>query len=160
MGHNKNTRVKGNFHSSPEQLKNLRKFSDMPKDELVELSRRGHEKAMETRKQNAVFKNAAVWLAEQPAFKSENEAVEALREQFPGLTNAQAMTAAVMKRAIDEGDSKAYTTIRDTTGELPEQTVNMKGDGAMTITIKTLDEGVALPIGEDDGEEENGEGGE
>lgn len=140
MGHNKHTKVQGNYNSSPEQLKNLRKFSDMSKEELVELSRRGAAASKEARKRNDIFRAAAVWLSEQPAFQSENDIVEALRTQFPALTNAQAMTAAVMKRAIDDGDAKAYATIRDTTGETPNSLLNLSGDQAMTITIRTLDE--------------------
>lgn len=130
---------KKDYHPSPAQLANLRRFDEMSPEEHRELSARGGRASKATQHQKFVFKQAARWLMSEPAFACENDAVNALKERFPDLTNAEAMTAAVMKKAIDEGDAKAYSVIRDTTGEIPTQNVNLTNDEPMTITIKTVE---------------------
>lgn len=125
-------------NSSPEQLANLRVFGRIPKEEQLEKARKGGIASQAKRRQAKTFKEAASWLMSCDAFATKNDAVNALKEKYPDINNAEAMVAAVMKRVLDEGDSKGFTTLRDTTGELPAQTVNLQNQEPMTINIKTV----------------------
>lgn len=135
--------VKGQFHPSPAQRGNLKNFGQMTKEEHLAASRLGGLNSAKVRREKReaaeTFKTAAKWLLKQKAGKSDVELVEMLREQFPDLNNLEAMTASVVARAIKDGDYRAFQTLRDTTGELPEQTVNVKNEEPMTINIKTVE---------------------
>lgn len=138
MGRNKNTGRKQN--SSPAQLANLRSTDKMTPEERREFSRKGAKASHERRAQAKTFKQAAVWLAALPVARLRNKSdmVKELLEEFPDMNMAEAMTAAVMVNAIVNGDPKAFSTIRDTTGELPAQSVNINTTEPMTINIKTI----------------------
>lgn len=134
--------VKG-MHSSPAQLANLRTFDKMDPVARKEMQRRAGRKGAEVanarRAKAKTFKEAAEWVMKLPAFDTDNDTVNALKVAYPDLTNAEAMTIALTAKTISEGDHRAFTTIRDTSGELPEQTVNVKNHEPMTINIKTVE---------------------
>lgn len=136
---------KGQFHPSPPQMANMmpHNFKNLTKEQVSEIGRRGAYASAKVRREKReaaeTFKTAAKWLLKQKASKTDVELVEMLREQFPDLNNLEAMTASVVARAIKEGDYRAFQTLRDTTGELPEQTVNVKNEEPMTINIKTVE---------------------
>lgn len=126
------------LNATPNQLANLQTFGKISPELQHERSVAGGKARAAQMAKERTFKEAAKWLMTLPAFATDNEAVNALKEQFKDLDNAEAMTIAVMKKAIDDGDPKAYTTIRDTIGELPCQTVNVASAEPMTINIKTI----------------------
>lgn len=137
--------VKGQFHPSPAQMANMqpRNFKNLSKEEVSALGRKGAYASAKARREKReaaeTFKTAAKWLLKQKAGKTDVELVELLRQEFPDLNNLEAMTASVVARAIKDGDYRAFQTLRDTTGELPEQTVNVKNEEPMTINIKTVE---------------------
>lgn len=133
------------YHSSPRQIANLSptNFALIDKQKHLELSSKGGkisaQKKRERREAAETFKQAATWLLKrQVGKKNQNEIVQLLLEEFPDLNNLEAMTAAVLYKAINEGDYKAYSTLRDTTGELPAQLVNVRNEEPMTININTV----------------------
>lgn len=144
MGHSRPKDERAyHLNSSPRQLANLRRFDQMSPEERREMGRRGGlaggKKAREKQAKKKTFKEAAEWFLELPAIQSDNEAVEKLRAAFPDLSNIEAMTVAVGAKTIRDGDAKAFSVLRDTTGELPAQTVNVQNAEPMTITIKTVE---------------------
>lgn len=149
---------KGNiYHSSPRQLANLSptNFAIIDKQKHLEISSKGGknsaQKKRERREAAETFKQAATWLLKrQVNKKSQNEIVQLLQEEFPDLNNLEAMTAAVLYKAINEGDYKAYSTLRDTTGELPAQLVNVRNEEPMTININTVTTPEAAPAKTDE----------
>ena len=134
---NKHTGRKTN--SSPASLANLRPFNKMSKEEMNAIREKGLKKAREVQAQKQAFRKAAEWVSGLPAFKTDNEHIEQLRKLYPELTNAQAMTAAVVGKALGEGDPKAYATIRDTSGEAPNVAANLSSSEPIQITIKTVE---------------------
>lgn len=133
------------YHSSPRQLANINpnNFATIDKQKHLEFSSKGGkvsaQRKRERREAAETFKQAATWLLKrQVNKKSQNEIVQILLEEFPDLNNLEAMTAAVLYKAINEGDYKAYSTLRDTTGELPAQLVNVRNEEPMTININTV----------------------
>ena len=139
MGQNKHTGRRN--RPTPAQLANLRSTDKMTPEERRAFSQKGVAAMQAKRKQAKTFKQAALWLMDLPAFKdkaSESIISKELLKQFPDMNNAEAMTAAVMVRAIVDGDPKAFAAIRDTTGELPAQSVNITNTEPMTINIKTI----------------------
>lgn len=129
--------------ATPQQTANitdttLDKLAKTDPDRAREIHSMGGKASRKKAQERAHFRQAAIWLAGMPAFKTDNEAVEALREKFPEITNAQAMTAAVMKRAMQEGDAKSYVAIRDTAGETPASALDLS-NGPLEISIKTVE---------------------
>lgn len=126
-------------HNTPAQLANLRQFNSLSPEEHHALSVKGGKSRAKQAAERRTLKAQVEWLLNEPAFKSTNEAVEALRAKCEAeeheLTNAQAMTAALVAKAIQEGDAKAYVAIRDTSGE----TVANNASEPITITIKTVE---------------------
>lgn len=133
------------YNSSPRQLENLKKnnFANRDPAEVRAIASKGGKNSAARRRERReaaeTFKTAVKWLMKRPVGKTENEIVQELKAEFPDLNNLEAMTAAVMAKAINDGDYKAFTTLRDTTGELPEQTVNLRNEEPMVINIKTVE---------------------
>ena len=133
------------YNSSPRQLENLKKnnFANRDPAEVRAIASKGGKNSAARRRERReaaeTFKTVVKWLMKRPVGKTENEIVQELKAEFPDLNNLEAMTAAVMAKAINDGDYKAFTTLRDTTGELPEQTVNLRNEEPMVINIKTVE---------------------
>lgn len=138
---NKHTGRKTN--SSPAQLANMRRFDQMSPEEHRAICRKGGlaggKKRMEDIKRRNTFKQAVEWAASLNAFHSQNEAVDAILKQYPDLDNTQAMAIAMVKKAVDDGDPRAFTALRDTVGETPQQALSLSNSEPMTINIKTVD---------------------
>lgn len=120
------------------QKANLRPFGSMTPEEQAALSRKGSAAAKEARARNKTFKEAVNWALDLPAM-SGNADVEKIRQRFPDITNRDAVAISLAAEAIKKRDVRAFIALRDTTGELPEQTVNVKNEQPMTITVKTVD---------------------
>lgn len=118
--------------------KNLMTFGKIDPEIQREWSSRGGKASQAVQAKKRTFKQAAEWIMSLPAFETANDAVLAIKEQFPDIDNSEAMTVALVSKAINEGDVRAFTAIRDTTGELPEQTVNVANSAPMEIKITTI----------------------
>jgi len=118
--------------------KNLMTFGKIDPEIQREWSSKGGKAAQAVLAKKRTFKQAAEWIMSMPAFDSTNATVEAIRAQFPDIDNTDAMTIAMVSKAINEGDVRAFTAIRDTTGELPEQTVNVSNQAPLEIKITTV----------------------
>lgn len=126
-------------HNTPAQLANLRVFGQLSPEEQRELSSRGGKAAQAVLREKRNFKKAVQWLMDMDAFETDNAAVEGLRKNFPDISNAEAMTAALMYKAMIEGDARAYAVIRDTSGEVPTTSVSTASLEPITINIKTVE---------------------
>lgn len=111
-------------------------------EQLVENGRKGGLAAQEKRRQNATFKQALEWALEMPAIKGVKD-VEKVRRANPDITNREAMAIAMVAETIRKGDVRAFVAVRDTTGELPAQTVNVTHDEPFSISIETV--GASIP---------------
>lgn len=125
-------------NNSPNQLAQLKTFADRDPEELREISRKGGLACQKQARERRKLRQTVEWLLDQPAFATNNDAVNALREQFPDLTNGEAMSAAVIAKTINEGDAKNFTVLRDTIGEAPVYQNNLPSE-PITINIKTVD---------------------
>lgn len=121
-----------------QKMKNLKSFSKMTPEERRRIAQMGGKASAEARAQNRTFKEAMQWALELPAIKG-NPTVDKIRKQYPTLNNRDAMAIAMAAEAIIRQDVKAFTAIRDTTGELPEQTVNVKNSAPMVIKVETVE---------------------
>lgn len=121
-----------------QRMANLTMFDQMSEEERKAIASKGGIKSGEARRHNKTFKEAMQWALELPAIKG-NPTVDKIAKRYPGLTNRDAMTIAMVAEAIQKQDVKAYIAARDTTGELPEQTVNVKNDAPMVIKVETVD---------------------
>ena len=123
---------------SEKQVANLRTFAEMSPEERKAISSKGGKASAEAKAHNKTFKEAMQWALELPAIKG-NPTVDKLAKRYPGLTNRDAMAIAMAVAAIKDMNVKAFTAIRDTTGELPAQTVNVNNNQPMVIKVETVD---------------------
>lgn len=114
-------------------------FSERTPEEKKRICSMGGKAAAEKRALNRTFKDAMEWALNMPAI-SGNPTVDKIKERYPALNNRDAMAIAMTAKAIQSSDVKAFIAVRDTTGELPEQMVNVKSSAPMTISIKMLDD--------------------
>ena len=124
--------------ATDKQKANLKSFAKMTPEQRKEIASKGGKASAEARAQNRTFKEAMQWALELPAIKG-NPTVDKIRKKYPSLNNRDAMAIAMAAEAILKQDVKAFTAIRDTTGELPEQTVNVKNSQPMKITVETVE---------------------
>lgn len=125
----------GNPNGNPQ---NLIQSKARSAEEARALRSKAGKKAAETKKDQATFKLAYEWALDLPAFRG-NPTVDAVIDQFPSMSNREAMAIAMTARAIRKGDVKAFVAIRDTIGEAPVQNVKLANDEPMTIKIETID---------------------
>ena len=135
---------------SPEELrkkaliekrkKNLISLADRTPEERKRIAAMGSKKGVEAKRRNKTFREVMNAILEDDAY-SGNVTVEKVRAKNPNLTNRDAMAIAMVAQAILKQDVKAFVAVRDTTGELPEQTVNVKNETPMTIRIETIGDG-------------------
>lgn len=124
--------------ATDKQKANLKSFAKMTPEQRREIASKGGKASAEARAQNRTFKEAMQWALDLPAIKG-NPTVDKIRKQYPALNNRDAMAIAMAAEAIQKQDVKAFTAIRDTTGELPEQTVNVKNSQPMVIHVETVE---------------------
>lgn len=129
----------GKRNNTPKQLANLMTFGQIDPELQREWSSRGGKARQKQRKERQTLKECVEWLLNEPSFATDNDAVNALRAKYADLTNGEAMTAAVIAKTINEGDPRAYTTIRDTNGEAPNALHNLTPMEPITINIKTVE---------------------
>lgn len=123
---------------------NLITTADMTEEERKAFAKRGAKASAEARAQRKTFKEALDWYLslEVTPDMTENDAERALIERFPGLTARDLIAinmASTARSKSSKSSVKAAAFVRDTTGELPAQTVNVQQEKAFEITIKTLD---------------------
>jgi len=123
----------------PTSLANLKPGSMRSYEENRANGLKGAEISKERRAHRKTFKEALEWALDLPAMPTENEEIERIRNQYPDITNREAMAIAMTRETLKEGNVRAFVAVRDTTGELPAQTVNVQGNEPMTINIKTID---------------------
>lgn len=130
-----------NYRRRKVRLKTVRTwgFDKMDPEEARKLQSKGGKAAAEKKRYAKSFKEALEWVLSEPAMQG-NPTVNAIRKEHPGLTNRDAMAISMVKAAIQKGDVKAFTAVRDTTGELPVQTVNVQQDKPMRIEVSVLDD--------------------
>lgn len=119
-------------------LANLKTFADRSPEERKALASKAGKASAESKAHAKTFKAAMQWALDLPAIKG-NPTVDKIAKRYPGLTNRDAMAIAMAAEAIQKQDVRAYIAARDTTGELPEQTVNVKNDAPMVIRVETVD---------------------
>lgn len=112
-------------------------FAAMTPEQRREAGRKGAAKAHEARLQNKTFKQALEWALEMPAIRGPKD-VEKVRKANPDITNREAMAIAMVAETIRKGDVRAFVAVRDTTGELPAQTVNVQQAEPFSISIETV----------------------
>jgi len=117
----------------------LRVAAGKTREELSEAGRKGGIASGESKRRNKTFKEAMLFVLDLPAMQTEDEDIESLKKQFPDLTNRDIMAVAMAKAVIKDKNVRAYIAARDTTGELPEQTVNVKNETPLEIKITTVD---------------------
>lgn len=129
----------GRKQNNPNYKKNLIQFDQMTPEQRTEMARKGAAASNKRQQQARDFKEAVRWLMSETKFSTENDAILALREKFPDITMGEAMAASVMQKVIEEGDARGFSVIRDTSGEIPAQNVNLSNNAPMTINIKTVE---------------------
>ena len=117
---------------------NLKPLNQRTPEERRRIGALGGKAAAETKRQAKTFREALNWALELPAMKG-NPTVDAIRKSFPTITNRDAMVIAMCSEAVKKQNVRAFEAIRDTTGELPAQTVNVQTAQPMTINIKTIE---------------------
>ena len=110
----------------------------MTEEERKAIGSKGGKASAEAKAHAKTFKEAMQWALELPAMKG-NPTVDKIAKRYPGLTNRDAMAIAMAAEAIQKQDVKAFVAVRDTTGELPVQTVNVKNEAPMVIKVETVE---------------------
>ena len=128
----------GKQNSSPNQLKNLQVFGKIPPEVQRERSRKGAAASNAVQKRKRTLRQSLEWLLNEPMFDTDNDAVNAIKEKFPDMTNGDAMNVALIAKAVSEGDAKAYTSLRDTAGEMPSLFGGLDSE-PITIRIETVE---------------------
>lgn len=118
---------------------NLITFAERSEEERKAISSKGGKASAEAKAHNKTFKEAMQWALEMDYNLKGNPTVDKIAKRYPGLTNRDAMAIAMAAEAIQKQDVRAFIAVRDTTGELPEQTVNVKNSAPMVIKVETVD---------------------
>ena len=116
---------------------NLVPLTERSKEEHSAIARKGAMAAHESKIMRKTFKEALEWALDLPAIAG-NADVEKVRKRFPDITNRDAMAISLAAQAIRKRDVRAFVAARDTTGELPMQTVNVENQTPLTIRIETV----------------------
>lgn len=134
-------------HMTPEELKkkalaekrrkNLIPLNERSPEERKAIQQKGGKAGHAAQQRNRTFREALNAILDDKAYTG-NVTVEKVKRSNPNLTNRDAMAIAMVAQAIHKQDVKAFVAVRDTTGELPEQIVNVKNETPMTIRIETI----------------------
>lgn len=118
--------------------KNLIPISERSSAEVRAMASKGGKKSGEVRRQNKTFKEAINWLMALPVDATDDRN-KALLEQYPNLTNREAVTLAMLDASKNDKDVRAAVYLRDTSGELPTQNINIEQTKPFEISIKTIE---------------------
>ena len=121
------------------RMQNLRHWNELPPDELKEFKRKGQAAAVKAREENRRFRQAFEFAADLPATPKDGELVEALLEEMPGLTKAQAMGITMTIKAIG-GSVEAARLCIEMLGEKPSDKLDIGNNGeAFDVNIRVVD---------------------
>lgn len=116
---------------------NLIPLNKRTKKEQREIATMGGKKSGEVRRNNKTFKEAINWLMALPVDATDDRN-KALLEQYPKLTNREAVALSMLDASKNDKDVRASVYLRDTSGELPVQSVSIEQSKPFEITIKTI----------------------
>lgn len=100
--------------------KNLVSLADRTTEEQREIAKKGGIKSGQTRARNKMLKDILAMLL-------------AKKTPDQDITNEEAMCLALIQRAIEQGDPKAFETIRDTLGQKPTESVRNEVEGGIVF---------------------------
>lgn len=124
-------------YTGKDAKKNLVPMQDRTPEERQRIARKAAQACNEQKQLNKTFKEALNWALDLPAMQG-NADVEKIRKRYPDITNRDAMAISLAAQAIKKHDVRAFIAARDTTGELPMQTVNVENQTPLTIRIETV----------------------
>lgn len=148
------------YHSSPNQLANLKPFKAGEQRDPVrasEIARKAGKAGNEARRRRKRMTEAAKWLLGADNITTEEEVLEKLRELgIDDATNAEAMMVVAVRKAM-RGDVEALKFVRDTAGESPSNRVELTGDPdrpVATLDLRGMSEEELLRLAEAKADEE------
>jgi len=118
--------------------KNLIPNSMRTPKELREMAVKGGIRSGEVRRHNRTFKEALNWYLEMPVSPN-NDTDREFLQRFPNLTQREYLAISAVEAAIKNKDVRAMVFARDTSGEIPTQTVALEQSKPFEINIKTID---------------------
>lgn len=127
------------YHSSPNQLANLKHFtSDQDREAARINGQKAGKASAETRRKKKRLQDAAKWLLQSKSIISDAEIKAKLLELgvTDESTNAEALMLIALRKAA-KGDVEAMKFIRDTGGEAPKNQVELSGD--LDRPVATMD---------------------
>ena len=128
----------GEPESQHRGTQNLIPMSMRTKEEVKAIASKGGKNSVEKRRKNKTFKEALQWyldLEVHPTNKTEEE----LLARYPGLTNRDYVAISAVGAATQDKDVRAMVFARDTTGELPKQTIGIEQEKPFEIKIQTIE---------------------
>nr|DAH43596.1 MAG TPA: hypothetical protein [Caudoviricetes sp.] len=102
------------------KIENLKPFGTRTEEEEREMRRRGGIRSGQTRARNKLLKDILAMLL-------------AKKTPDQDITNEEAICLALIQRAIEQGDPKAFETIRDTLGQKPTENVRSEIEGGVVF---------------------------
>ena len=126
-----------------------KKFSEMTTEELAACGRLGGVRSGETKRRKKAMKDSLDILLSMPLKSGKQCDVEAVKNfaslKGKNITVEQAMLIAQIQKAL-KGDTQALTFLRDTSGQKPEDNLNVVGqiDTSNPYDELTVDELKAL----------------
>lgn len=118
-------------------MKNLIPFGARSPEEERAMRVNGGKASGEARRKNKTFKQALEWYLDMEVNPS-NKTEEELLKKYPGLTNRDYVAISAVGAATQDRDVRAMVFTRDTTGEVPKQTVGIEQEKPFEITITTI----------------------
>lgn len=107
-----------------------KKFYEMSKEELSACGKIGAQKAAETKRRKRAMKDSLDLLLNMPLKSGKQCDVETVKNfaalKGKNITVEQAMLIAQIQKAL-KGDTQALTFLRDTSGQKPEDNLNVVG---------------------------------
>jgi len=98
----------------------------------------GGKASVEKRRKNKTFKEALEWYLDMEVNPT-NKTEEELLARYPGLTNRDYVAISAVGAATQDKDVRAMVFARDTTGEIPKQTIGIEQEKPFEIKIQTLE---------------------
>lgn len=115
---------------------NLIPMSERSKDEVRKIASRGGKKSGETRREKKRMKEYINLLLELDVKSQKTrETLSKLGIDESDMTNEMAMMASVMNKAM-KGDMQAVNFLRDTSGQMPANTINVSKVPTIVDDIK------------------------
>jgi len=118
--------------------KNLIPTTAMSVEEQRAFASKGGQAASAKREHAKTFKEALNWYLEKE-FKPDSGADFAIAAEFPELTNREALAIAAVEQSTRDRDVKSMIFVRDTSGEVPRQSIELEQSAPFEINIKTVE---------------------